>query len=106
DCAEGIVLAAERYDDPEPVNLGTGREITIRELVAMLQELVGYRGEVVWDPSQPDGQPRRCLDTTRAKERFGFEARIGLEEGLRRTVDWWRSQVAEQPSHGGATARC
>ena len=90
DAAEGIVLAAERYDGPEPVNLGVGREITIRELVALIAELTGFRGEIRWDPSKPDGQPRRALDTSRARERFGFAARTPWEEGLRRTIETYR----------------
>jgi GDP-L-fucose synthase len=89
DAAEGIVLATEHYDDPEPVNLGVGREITIRDLVALIVELTGFRGEVRWDPTGPDGQPRRALDTSRARERFGFEARTSFEEGLRRTIEWY-----------------
>jgi len=89
DAAEGILLAAERYDGAEPVNLGTGREIKIRDLVDMIAELTGFRGRVIWDRSKPDGQPRRCLDTTKAKALFGFEARTSLEEGLRQTVDWY-----------------
>ena len=84
DAAEGIVLAADRYDDPEPVNLGTGREISIRELVALIVELTGFEGEIRWDTSKPDGQPRRVLDTSRAKERFGFQAGTSFEVGLRR----------------------
>ncbi len=91
DAAEGIVLAAERYDGAEPVNLGSGREITIRELASVIARLVGFSGEIRWDPSQPDGQPRRRLDTSRAKARFGFEARTPFEEGLRRTISWYRS---------------
>jgi GDP-L-fucose synthase len=86
DAAEAIVLAAERYDGHQPVNLGTGREITIRELVALIARLTGFGGEVRWDPSKPDGQPRRVLDTTRAREWFGFVARTPLEEGLKRTI--------------------
>lgn len=89
DAAEGILLAAERYDGAEPVNLGTGREIKIKDLVDMIVELTGFRGRVIWDRSKPDGQPRRCLDTTKAKALFGFEARTFLEEGLRQTVDWY-----------------
>jgi len=89
DAAEGILLAAERYDGAEPVNLGTGREIRIRDLVDMIAELTGFRGRVIWDRSKPDGQPRRCVDTTKAKALFGFEARTSLEEGLRLTVDWY-----------------
>jgi GDP-L-fucose synthase len=89
DAAEGIVLATERYDDPEPVNLGVGREITIRDLVTLIVELTGFRGDVHWDTSKPDGQPRRALDTTRARDRFGFEARTSFQDGLRRTIDWY-----------------
>jgi len=91
DAAEAIVLAAERYDGPEPVNLGVGREITIRELVALIAQLTGFAGEIRWDATKPDGQPRRALDTSRARERFGFVARTRLEDGLRRTVDAYRS---------------
>jgi GDP-L-fucose synthase len=89
DCAEGILLAAERYDKPDPANLGTGREISIKNLLAMIARLTGFPGEVVWDTSQPDGQPRRCLDVTRAEREFGFRARIALEEGIRETIDWY-----------------
>jgi GDP-L-fucose synthase len=91
DAAEGIVLAAEKYDGAEPVNLGVGREITIRDLVAPIAEVTGFTGEIRWDPTKPDGQPRRALDTTRARERFGFEATTSLEEGLQRTTEWYRS---------------
>lgn len=90
DCAEGILLAAERYDQPEPVNLGTGREITIRNLAELIRKGTGYTGELQWDPTKPDGQPRRCLDTARAKRAFGFEASTPLEEGIRRTIEWYR----------------
>jgi GDP-L-fucose synthase len=94
DAAEGIVLAAERYDGAEPVNLGVGREITIRDLVALIVRLTGFDGEVRWDPSKPDGQPRRALDTSRASERFGFEAATNLEDGLRRTIEWYERRRA------------
>lgn len=89
DAAEGIVFAAERYDSAEPVNLGVGREITIHDLTELIVELTGFAGEVRWDSSKPDGQPRRALDTSRARERFGFEARTSFEDGLRRTIDWY-----------------
>ena len=92
DAAEGIVLGAERYDGADPVNLGVGREITIRDLVALIVQLTGFRGEVRWDATKPDGQPRRALDTSRARERFGFEAKTGFEDGLRRTIAWYEAQ--------------
>jgi len=87
--AEGILLAAEKYDDPEPVNLGAGQEISIRDLAAMIAELIGFRGELRFDPSKPDGQPRRMLDTSRARERFGFRSRTGFREGLEKTIAWY-----------------
>jgi GDP-L-fucose synthase len=92
DAAEGIVLATERYDDPEPVNIGSGQEITIRELVELIKELTGFRGDVRWDTSKPEGQPRRRLDTSRARERFGFEARTDFRTGLWATIDWYLRQ--------------
>ena len=91
DCAEGVVLATERYDGPEPVNLGAGREITIRELAETIARLTGFSGRPLWDSSQPDGQPRRCLDTRRAEQLFGFKATTSLEEGLARTIEWYRN---------------
>jgi GDP-L-fucose synthase len=97
DAAEGIVLAAERYDGPEPVNLGTGREITIRDLVTTIAEITGFRGEIRWDPSKPDGQPRRMLDTSRAHERFGFVAKTSFEDGLRATVEWYQATRERDP---------
>jgi GDP-L-fucose synthase len=94
DCADGILLAAERYDAAEPVNLGTGREISIRALAELIRDLVGFGGEIRWNTDQPDGQPRRCLDISRARESFGFAASTELEDGLRRTIDWWRAEGA------------
>jgi len=91
DAAEGIAAAAEAYNDPDPVNLGTGDEITIRDLAETITRVVGYEGELAWDASKPDGQPRRRLDTTRAQQRFGFTARTSFEDGLRETVDWYRA---------------
>jgi len=91
DCAEGIVLAAERYDGPEPVNLGTGEEISIRDLAALIAELTGYDGEIVWDTDKPNGQPRRRLDVSRAEALFGFRASTPLREGLERTITWYTS---------------
>jgi len=91
DAAEGIVLAAERYDGPDPVNLGTGQEITIRGLARLVAEATGFAGEIRWDTTRPDGQPRRALDTRRAREHFGFEAGTSFEQGLRRTIDWYEA---------------
>jgi GDP-L-fucose synthase len=91
DCVEGLVLAAERYDAPEPVNLGTGVETSIRETAELVAEIVGFEGEIVWDTSMPNGQPRRRLDASRAEQLFGFRAATPLREGLERTVAWYRS---------------
>jgi GDP-L-fucose synthase len=96
DAALGIVLAAERYDGPDPVNLGVGQEITIRDLVDLIVKLTGYRGEIVWNLSKPDGQPRRALDTSRARDAFGFTSGTAFEEGLRETIRWYDQQ------HSGA----
>lgn len=96
DAANAIVLAAERYEKSEPVNLGSGSEITIRDLVNLIQELSGFQGEVEWDTSRPDGQPRRCLDTSRAERGFGFRAQVNLREGLRRTIEWYEKLVRSQ----------
>jgi GDP-L-fucose synthase len=93
DCAEAILLAAERYDGPDPVNIGTGSEISIRELAETIAELTGYDGELVWDSSKPNGQPRRRLDTSRAERLFGFCARTPLREGLERTVAWYQESL-------------
>ena len=89
DAAEGIALATERYDGDEPVNLGVGHEVTIRELVETIARLSGFEGEIRWDATKPDGQPRRALDTSRARERFGFVAHTSFEDGLRRTIAWY-----------------
>jgi GDP-L-fucose synthase len=104
DAADGIVLAAERYDERHPVNVGTGREITIRELVETIVELTGFRGTVRWDTSKPDGQPRRALDTSRAREAFGFRARVDFIEGLRRTIEWYERRSPPRTEGGGVTA--
>ena len=93
DAAEAFVLAAERYDGDEPVNVGAGKEISIRELAELVAELTGFTGEIRWDESMPNGQPRRSLDATRARELFGFEARTPLREGLERTIAWYRAQA-------------
>ncbi len=93
DCAEGILLAAEHYSKSEPVNLGSGMEIEIRELVPLIADLMGFQGEIIWDPTKPDGQPRRCLDTSRASREFGFEAKVSFKEGLKLTVDWYNENL-------------
>jgi GDP-L-fucose synthase len=90
DAAEGIVRAAERVDTPDPINLGTGNEITIRDLVTLIAKLCGFEGRIEWDASKPDGQPRRCLDTARAKAMLNWQAVTTFEDGLRATIDWWR----------------
>ena len=94
DAAEGILLATEHYNGDEPVNIGAGFEITIKDLAEKIAELTGFEGELRWDSSKPDGQPRRCLDTSRAKEYFGFEARTDFDEGLEATIKWYREQLA------------
>jgi GDP-L-fucose synthase len=93
DCARGIVLAAHRYDAGEPVNLGCGSEITIRDLATKIRQLVGFQGEIVWDHDKPDGQPRRCLNTNRAADLFGFRAQMAFDDGLRRTIDWYLAAI-------------
>jgi len=90
DAAEGIVLATERYDKPDPVNLGAGCEIAIYDLVYLIAKLTGFTGTITWDTTKPDGQPRRCLDTSKAEQEFGFKASMPFEEGLRRTIDWYK----------------
>jgi GDP-L-fucose synthase len=92
DCARAIILATQRYEKPEPVNIGAGSEITIHDLAEKIREMVGFEGWLQWDASRPDGQPRRCLDTQRAAREFGFRAETNLDEGLRATVAWWREQ--------------
>ena len=101
DAAEGILLAAERYDGDEPVNLGTDHERPVRDLVEVIAQLVGFTGEIRWDPTKPDGQPRRRVDTTRAAERFGFRASTRFEDGLRRTIDWYLNNRAVAESRAG-----
>ena len=96
DCAEAIVRATECYDGAEPVNIGAGFEIAIRDLAVLIAELVGFKGRIAFDASKPDGQPRRCLDTSRAREEFGFTATTDFREGLRRTIEWYRAQNLER----------
>jgi GDP-L-fucose synthase len=98
DAARGLVLVAERYDSSEPINIGTGKETSIRELAELVCGLVGFEGETAWDASRPDGQARRYLDVGRAQERLGFEAEMLLEEGLRRTIESFRTTTAAQPA--------
>lgn len=96
DAAEGIVLASERFDGPEPVNLGAGREISIKKLVGTIAGLCGFKGRLVWDSSKPNGQPRRCLDVSRAERLFGFRATTEFVDGLRQTIAWYRSTRSSQ----------
>lgn len=91
DCAEAIVAAAEKYNSPEPVNIGAGFEISIRDLALLIAKLTDFKGEIFWDTARPDGQPRRMLDTSRAEMEFGFKAKTALEDGLRKTIDWYRT---------------
>jgi GDP-L-fucose synthase len=100
DCVEGFVLAAECYDAPEPVNLGAGKEISIRDLAELVADVVGFEGQIAWDTSMPNGQPRRSIDATRAQELFGFEARTPLRVGVERTVAWYREHVAATAGAG------
>jgi len=92
DAAEGILTACEKMDDPTPINLGTGEEIKIKDLVELIAKLCGFDGRIEWDATKPDGQPRRCLDVTRAKQLLDWQAAVGFEEGLRRTIEWFRAQ--------------
>jgi GDP-L-fucose synthase len=94
DCAEGILLAAEKYNKSEPVNLGAGFEISIRELAEKIRVLTGFSGDIIWDSSKPDGQPRRSLDTSRAEREFGFRASISFDKGLRETIEWYQQQTS------------
>jgi GDP-L-fucose synthase len=94
DAARGIVMGTTDYNDTEPVNLGTGSEITIRDLITLICDLMEFEGEIVWQTDKPNGQPRRCLDTERAKQSFGFTAEVGFKEGLKNTIDWYRQHAA------------
>lgn len=96
DAAEGIVLASERYNKSEPVNLGTGHEISIKDLVNQITKLTNFSGKIIWDTSKPDGQPRRCLDVTKAFKEFGFQSITSLEEDLKRTIDWYEKEILIQ----------
>jgi len=90
DAAEAIILATERYDKSDPINIGAGFEITIKDLVELIVKLTGFKGKIVWDASKPDGQLRRMLDTSKAEREFGFKAKTSFEEGLRKTIEWYR----------------
>ena len=96
DCAEAIVLATERYDKPDPVNIGAGFEITIKELAQLIAKLAGFQGKLVWDTTKPDGQPRRMLDVTRAEREFGFKAKTPFEEGLKKTIEWYLEELGKR----------
>jgi GDP-L-fucose synthase len=100
DAADGIIAATERYDKPEPVNLGSGWEIPIRDLAGKIADLTGFKGGIVWDTSKPNGQPRRCLDVSRAEREFGFRARTPFDEGLGRTIDWYKATRLPQGPAG------
>ena len=96
DCAEGIVKAAQSYDKPEPVNIGTGIETPISDLAEKIKDLIGYKGRITWDASKPDGQPRRCLDVSRAAKEFGFKAKTNFDDGLKKTIGWYINSSAKQ----------
>lgn len=96
DAARAITLATIKYDGPEPVNLGAGMEITIKDLVEKIREMTNFKGKVAWDSTKPDGQPRRCLDISRARDYFGFEAQITFDEGLSQTIQWWQDNKKQQ----------
>jgi GDP-L-fucose synthase len=96
DAARAIILASEQYNKPDPVNIGAGKEISIKDLVSTIQKYTGFAGEIRWDTSKPDGQPRRCLVTSRAKEEFGFEAKVSFDEGLKRTIEWYMNNLKEK----------
>ncbi len=93
DAARGIVMGTQLYSEPEPVNLGTGYEISIKDLITLICDLMGFEGEIVWETNKPNGQPRRCLDTERAKQAFGFTANVDFREGLQRTIEWYRNYI-------------
>lgn len=99
DCAEAIVLAAEKYNGSEPVNIGSGFEISIKDLVKLIAELTGFKGRIVWDTTKPDGQPRRRLDTTKAEKYFGFKAKTDFREGLKKTIEWYKQISQKKNEH-------
>jgi GDP-L-fucose synthase len=89
DCAEAVVLATEKYDESDPVNVGAGFEISIKNLTEKISEIINFKGKIIWDTTKPDGQPRRCLDTIKAEKEFGFKAKIDFDEGLKKTIEWY-----------------
>ncbi len=93
DAAEAIILATEKYNNPDPINIGTGFEITIKDLIELIAKLTGFNGKIIWDATKPDGQPRRMLDTSKAEKEFGFKAKTDFEEGLRKTIEWYNKLV-------------
>ena len=97
DAARGIVLAAERYDQPLPINIGSGQEITIKDLILTIAKLMQYKGEIIWDTTRPNGQPRRCVSNKRAEEKIGFKPTVQLEEGIKRTINWFAEHANHQP---------
>lgn len=106
DAARGILLAAEQYNKSDPVNLGAGMEITIRDLVTLIHQLTEYSGEIRWDTTKPDGQPKRCLDVSRAKREFGFEAQMPFHEGLKRTIAWYENHAPDKERSQGVVDHC
>ena len=94
DCAEAVVLATKKYDKPDPVNIGAGFEISIKNLAEKISEIIEFKGKIIWDTTKPDGQPRRCLDTSKAYAEFGFKAKVSFNEGLKRTINWYISNIA------------
>jgi GDP-L-fucose synthase len=106
DAARGIILATEHYNKPDPVNLGAGMEITIRDLVDLIQELTGFSGEILWDTTKPDGQPKRSLDVSRAQKEFGFTAKMPFREGLKRTIEWYEKYSVQPAPQKGSENHC
>jgi GDP-L-fucose synthase len=106
DAARGIILATEHYDKPDPVNLGSGMEITIRDLADLIQELTGFSGEVHWDTTKPDGQPKRSLDVSRAQKEFRFKAKMPFREGLKRTIEWYEAYSLKPVQKKGSENHC
>lgn len=99
DAVEGILLAAEKYNSPEPINIGTSEEITIKELVGKIKKYTNFKGEIIWDTTKPNGQLRRCADITKAKKLLGFEAKTNLDEGLKKTIEWYKNEKKSNISH-------